>query len=90
MSEVKMNEGETKTAEQVLCEENAELQGKLKEANDKCDMWFATLSLADKIELMARYYQLRERSRFIVCDKEMIHVWDNAGAKNCFSGEVES
>lgn len=85
-----MNEGETKTAEQVLCEENAELQGKLRNANDQCDKWFVGLPLEDKIELMARYYQLRERSRFVVCDKEMIHVWDNAGAKNSFSGEVES
>lgn len=73
-----------------LLSQQQELETKLKEANDKCDMWYATLSLADKIELMARYYQLRERSRFVVCDKEMIHVWDNTGAKNCFSGEVES
>lgn len=73
-----------------LLSQQQELETKLKEANDKCDMWYATLSLADKIELMARYYQLREKSRFVVCDKEMIHVWDNAGAKNCFSGEVES
>lgn len=73
-----------------LLSQQQELETKLKEANDKCDMWYAALSLADKIELMARYYQLREKSRFVVCDKEMIHVWDNAGAKNCFSGEVES
>lgn len=73
-----------------LLSQQQELETKLKEANDKCDMWYATLSLADKIELMARYYQLREKSRFVVCDKEMIHVWDNMGAKNCFSGEVES
>ena len=73
-----------------LLSQQQELETKLKEANDKCDMWYATLSLADKIELMARYYQMREKSRFVVCDKEMIHVWDNAGAKNCFSGEVES
>lgn len=73
-----------------LLSQQSELETKLKEANDKCDMWYATLSLADKIECMARYYQLREKSRFVVCDKEMIHVWDNTGAKNCFSGEVES
>lgn len=73
-----------------LLSQQQELETKLKKANDMCDMWYATLSLADKIELMARYYQLREKSRFVVCDKEMIHVWDNTGAKNCFSGEVES
>lgn len=73
-----------------LLKQQGELEEKLKKANDMCDMWYATLSLADKIELMARYYQLREKSRFVVCDKEMIHVWDNTGAKNCFSGEVES
>ena len=73
-----------------LLKQQSELEEKLKKANDMCDMWYATLSLADKIELMARYYQLREKSRFVVCDKERIHVWDNTGAKNCFSGEVES
>lgn len=73
-----------------LLSQQQELETKLKEANDMCDMWYANLSLADKIELMARYYQLREKSRFVVCDKERIHVWDNAGAKNCFSGEVKS
>lgn len=73
-----------------LLSQQQELETKLKEANDKCDRWYENLPLADKIELMARYYQLREKSRFVVCDKEMIHVWDNAGAKNCFSGEVES
>lgn len=73
-----------------LLKQQSELEEKLKKANDMCDMWYATLSLADKIECMARYYQLREKSRFVVCDKEMIHVWDNTGAKNCFSGEVES
>lgn len=59
MSEMKMNEDETKTVEQVLCEENAELQGKLRNANDLCDKWFVGLSLEDKIELMMRYYQLQ-------------------------------
>lgn len=73
-----------------LLSQQQELETKLKEANDMCDMWYANLSLADKIELMARYYQLREKSRFVVCDKERIHVWDNAGAKSCFSGEVKS
>lgn len=73
-----------------LLSQQQELEEKLKKANDMCDMWYATLPLEDKIECMARYYQLREKSRFVVCDKEMIHVWDNTGAKNCFSGEVES
>lgn len=73
-----------------LLSQQQELETKLKEAHNKCNMWYATLSLADKIELMQRYYQLRERSRFVVCDKEMIHVWDNTGVKNGNSGEVKS
>lgn len=59
MSEIKMNEDETKTAEQVLGEENLKLRDKLRNANDLCDKWFVGLSLEDKIELMMRYYQLQ-------------------------------
>lgn len=75
--------------EQLLKQQN-ELKTELNNANDMCDKWFVCLKLSDKIELMQRYYQLRERSRFVVCDKEMIHVWDNTGVKNGNSGEVKS
>ena len=71
-----------------LLSQQQELETKLKEANDMCDMWYANLSLADKIELMARYYQLREKSRFVVCDKERIHVWDNATRKGFMYGTM--
>ena len=63
--------------EQLLSKQS-ELEGKLKEANDKCDMWYATLELADKIELMGWYYQQRENNRYYVRSENTSHVWETA------------
>ena len=43
----------------MVLKENHSLQAQLGQVVTMCDRWFNGLSPADKIEMMARYYQLR-------------------------------
>lgn len=60
---VKDKKAENKTSDKemldMVLKENHSLQAQLGQVVTMCDRWFNGLSPADKIEMMARYYQLR-------------------------------
>ena len=60
---LKNEKTENKTSDKemldMVLKENHSLQAQLGQVVTMCDRWFNGLSPADKIEMMARYYQLR-------------------------------
>ena len=60
---LKNEKTENKTSDEemldMIWKENHSLQAQLGQVVTMCDRWFNGLSPADKIEMMARYYQLR-------------------------------
>lgn len=60
---VKNEKTENKTSDRemldMVLKENRSLQVQLGQVVTMCDRWFNRLSPSDKIEMMARYYQLR-------------------------------